>query len=172
MIKDGEEGFENGKLYLKEKSIEELERLNESLKFAVIGRRKIKVLNYAGVVGFGNVRLEILPKFLKRRYDKGLLTPDKVEGREKILSNLLKMLEYVRRLKIRETDFIMLGYEKESFFEIFIYLFAKNLLNLLKCKIDASYVRRFEELSFVKGKIDVKRYTNPAKLHKVPCTNY
>jgi len=173
VVKEGEEGLKDGKLHLKEDSIEKLERLNESLKFAVIGRRKIKVLNYAGVIGFGDVRLEILPKFLKRRYDRGLLTPDEVKGREKILSNLLEMLKRTRRLSIKETDITMLGYEKDDFFEIFVYLFAKNLLNLLKYKVDASYVRRYEELSFVKGKIDVKRYvSNPAKLHKVPCIFY
>ena len=139
VVKEGEEGLKDGKLHLKEDSIEKLERLNESLKFAVIGRRKIKVLNYAGVIGFGDVRLEILPKFLKRRYDRGLLTPDEVKGREKILSNLLEMLKRTRRLSIKETDITMLGYEKDDFFEIFVYLFAKNLLNLLKYKVCLLY---------------------------------
>lgn len=170
-ITDGKEGFKDGKLYLKKETIEKLERLNESLKFAVIGRRKIKVLNYAGVIGFGDVRLEILPKFLKRRYDRGLLTPDEVEDRKKILSNLLEMLKRTRRLKVKETDIALLDKE-DNFFEIFVYLFAKNLLNLLKCKVDAGYVRKNEELNFVRGKIDVKRYINPARFHRVPCVFY
>ena len=170
-ITDGKEGLKDGKLYLKKETIEKLERLNESLKFAVIGRKKIKVLNYAGVIGFGDVRLEILPKFLKRRYDRGLLTPDEVEGREKILSNLLEMLKRTRRLKVKETDIALLDKE-DNFFEIFVYLFAKNLLNLLKCKVDAGYVKKNEELSFVRGKIDVKRYINPARFHRVPCVFY
>jgi len=172
VIKEGEEGLEDGKLYLRENSIEKLERLNESLKFAVIGRRKIKVLNYAGIIGFGDVRLEILPKFLKRRYDKGLLTPNEVEDRNTILSNLLEMLKRTQRLKVKETDITMLSYEKGDIFEIFVHLFAKNLLNLLKCKVDMGYVKRCEELSFVRGKIDVKRYINPAKYHRIPCTFY
>jgi len=83
------------------------------------------------------------------------------------------MLKHARKLNVKETDLTTLGYEKEDFFEIFVYLFAKNLLNLLKCKVDASYVRRYDELSFVKGKIDIRRYaSNPAKLHTVPCTFY
>ena len=168
---DGKEGLKDGKLYLKKETIEKLERLNESLKFAVIGRRKIKVLNYAGVIGLGDVRLEILPKFLKKKY-KGLLKSDEVEDRKIILLNLLVMLKYTQRLKVRETDFTMLGDEKDDFFEIFVYLFAKNLLNLLKCKVDAGYVRKSEELNFVRGKIDIKRYINPARFHRVPCIFY
>jgi len=170
-ITDGKERLKDEKLYLKKETIEKLERLNESLKFAVIGRRKIKVLNYAGVIGLGDVRLEILPKFLKRRYDKGLLKSDEVEGREKILSNLLEMLKRTRRLNVKETDIAMLDKE-DDFFEIFVYLFTKNLLNLLKCKVDAGYVRKNEELNFVRGKIDVKRYINPARFHRVPCVFY
>ncbi|WP_290623541.1 MULTISPECIES: McrC family protein [unclassified Archaeoglobus] len=167
-----EEGCEDGTLYVRERSIELLERLNDRLKFANIGRRRIKLSNYAGVISFGDIKLEILPKFIKRSYKKKLLTPDEVKERKTILSNLLQMLKYTRRLGVKEVNWAPLGYEKD-FFEIFVYIFASNLLRLLNRKRDADYVRQYDELRYVKGKIDARKYgSNPARLHLIPCTFY
>ena len=42
----------------------------------------------------------------------------------------------------------------------------------MKVKQNFEYVRKWEELRFVKGRIDFARYTNPAKLHIIPCIHY
>lgn len=57
------DSFEDRKLLLTEKTMEELEKLNEERKFLEIDRRKIKPLNYVGVVKVGNITIEIIPKF-------------------------------------------------------------------------------------------------------------
>jgi 5-methylcytosine-specific restriction enzyme subunit McrC len=163
---DGKERVENNVLYLKEKSVEYLEKLN----VAQVLRNKIKFQNYAGVISFRDIRLEILPKFL--RTDKKLVKPEEIdEKREKILQNLVRMLEYSGWEGIKKTDLTHIGTEKD-FFEIYVFLFAKNLAELLKVNRDASYVRTYDELRFVKGKIDFRKYWNPARLHIIPCNFY
>ena len=170
IVEDTEEGLEDGKLLLTEKSVKELEKLNKSLNFLEIGRNRIRVLNCAGVVSFGNVRLEILPKFLRKSY-RPLQPPESVRERRVILSNLLEMLKHTGMLKVKDVNLTCLG-ENDDFFEVFVYVFAKNLLNLLKSKVDACYVRRKEELKFVRGRIDVRKYVSSPNLHRIPCEFY
>ncbi len=161
--KDKEKAIpEELKLYLIRKSIEYLEKLN----IAHVFRSRIKFQNYVGVVSFRDLRLEILPKFM-RTGEKLVIAKD-VNDRKEILSSLVKMLEYSGWGGIRSVDLTRLGEENE-FFEIYVYLFARNLSSLLKTKRDSSYIRNYDELRFVKGRIDFKRYGNPARLHKIPC---
>ncbi len=153
---------EESKLYLNRKSIEYLEKLN----IAQVFRSGIKFQNYVGVVSFRDLRLEILPKFM-RTGEKFVMAED-VNNRKEILSSLVKMLEYSGWGGIKSVDLTRLG-EEDEFFEIYVYLFARNLSSLLKTKRDSSYIRNYDELRFVKGRIDFKRYGNPARLHKIPC---
>lgn len=158
-----DEGYDEAKkkLYITEKTICQLERLNKEQKFVEIYRRKIKALNYAGVAKVGSVTIEILPKFL--------IGGNLEEIKPRVMSNLLQMLKYTRRLNVKEVEFAELDV-KSDFFEVFVYLFAKNLLNLLKVQQDRGYVRRYDELKFVRERIDTRKYgANPAKLHRIPC---
>jgi len=159
-VDGGKEGDnKNSKLFITEKSLKQLEKLNEPRKFMEIYRNRIKALNYAGVVRVGTINIEILPKFLIGEID---------EIKPTMMTNLLIMLRYVRKLNVKETDIAKLDL-KNDFFEIFVYLFSRKLLNLLKLKQDRGYIRRNEELKFVREKIDIKKYGNPARLHKIPC---
>jgi len=155
---------EESKLYLLGDSIEYLEKL----KVAKVFRRRIKFQNYVGVVSFKNLRLEILPKFLKT--GEKLVKYGDLRNRRAILSTLIRMLEYSGWVGIKSTELTKLGME-DDFFEIYVHLFARNLSNLLKTRRDASYIREYDELRFVRGRIDF-RYLNPASLHKIPCHYY
>lgn len=157
----------NDKLILTNKTVEELRKLSEEKRVIELKWKEIKALNYVGVIKAGEITIEIFPKFLKRGdkvNEKGL--------KEIAAKNLLKMLEYTQRWKFKEIDYAGLEKVEHSFFEILIYLFAKNLLSLLKVKQNYEYVRRREELRFVRGRIDFARYTNPARLHIIPCIHY
>ncbi|MEM2657537.1 MAG: hypothetical protein QXJ60_03490, partial [Archaeoglobaceae archaeon] len=92
------------------------------------------------------------------------------DRKEMIAGNLLKMLEFTL-LDFREVDYAELS-EINDFFEILIEIFARNLLNLLKTKQNFQYVRRYDEMRYVRGKIDFKKHCNPARLHLVPCEFY
>ncbi len=154
---------ENDKLILTTETIGELKKMSEK-KVIELRWDEIKALNYVGVIKAGDITIEIFPKFLKKGKEDEL---------KKIASkNLLKMLEYTQRWKFKEIDYASLEKVEHDFFEILIYLFAKNLLSLLKVKQNYEYVRKREELRFVKGRIDFARYTNPARLHIIPCIHY
>ena len=81
------------------------------------------------------------------------------------------MLSYSEKLSIREIDSADLDTEENDFFEIFIYFFAKNLNELIKSTQKKEYIKNSEELRFIRERIDTRRYTNPARLHIIPC-NY
>ena len=150
-------------LHLTEETLNELEKINKTNKFLDIGRKTIKPLNYIGVVKAGNITIEVLPKLFKDgQYEK---------HRAVIARNLLKMLSYSEKLSIREIDSADLNTEELDFFEIFIYFFAKNLNELIKSTQRREYIKNSEELRFIRERIDTRRYTNPARLHIIPC-NY
>ncbi len=156
---------EDGRIVLTEKTVQELEKLNETRKFIEITRKKLKPLNYVGVIKVGEITLEIFPKFITDRMGNADLTKKDI-----VAKNLLKMLQYTHTVNIKDIDYANIFKEKHSFFEVFISIFARNLLSLLKIRQNREYVRKYDEIRFVKGKIDFKRYTNPAKLHLIPCT--
>ncbi len=167
-LTDNKEKIEDNTLYLKENSLSYLENLEEK-KIAIIYRNKIKFQNYIGVISFDNITIEILPKFLKNNLDANSID---IETRRNIYFNLIRMLEYSKwwEMSIKEIELAEFK-EKDlsDFFEIFIYLFAKNLVDLLKKTRDYSYIRKFDELKFVKGKFDFRKYWNPARYHIIPC---
>ena len=86
-----------------------------------------------------------------------------------IAGNILKMLSYTESLPITEIDTADIDTEEFEFFEVFVWLFAKNLAELIKSNQVREYVKRSEDLHFVRGRIDTRRSTDPARLHIVPC---
>ncbi len=175
-FKKGDRDFydeKNDELILRKETIEELKKLSEKKddEKRVIELRweEIRALNYVGVIKAGDITIEILPKFLKKGEGDELKD---IELKERIAKNLLKMLEYTQELRIREIDFAGLKKDKHDFFEIFIHIFAKNLLTHLKVKQNYEYIRKREELRFIRGRIDFARYTNPARMHIIPCIHY
>jgi len=148
-------------LYLTEETLQELDQLNGTKYFLEIGRKTLKPLNYIGVVRVGDLTIQILPKLFKN---------DSYEAHKSVIAgNVLKMLSYTESLPITEIDAADLDTEEFEFFEVFVWLFAKNLAELIKSNQVREYVRRSEELHFVREQIDTRHYTNPAKLHIVPC---
>ncbi|MBN2733807.1 MAG: McrC family protein [Methanomicrobiaceae archaeon] len=150
-------------LHLTDETLNELESINKTKKFLEIGRKTIKPLNFIGVVKAGAITIQIFPKLFKDgQYEKHKGVAAK---------NLLKMLSYSERLSIKEIDSAGLNTEELDFFEIFIYLFAKNLNELIKSTQRKEYIKNSDELRFIRERIDIRRYINPARLHIIPC-NY
>ncbi len=149
-------------LYLTEETLQEFEQLNKTKHFLEIGRKTLKPLNYIGVVRVGDLTIQILPKLFKN---------DGYEAHKSIIAgNVLKMLSYTESLPITEIDTADLDTEEFEFFEVFVWLFAKNLAELIKSNQVREYVGRSEELHFVRERIDTRCYTNPARHHIIPCT--
>ena len=153
--------FENGILHLTEKTIEYLEDLNHSRPFMECGLKSIKPLNYVGVIKAGELTIQVFPKLFKdEKYKEHLPT---------IAANLLKMLSYSGNVPFRSMDITNLNYERYELFEIFIHLFAKNLLFTLKSSQKREYMKKSEDIRVIKGRINFRKYNNPCRLHIIPC---
>jgi 5-methylcytosine-specific restriction enzyme subunit McrC len=148
-------------LFLTQESLNNLEILTDEVRFLEIHQNYFRALNYAGIAKVGNLKIEILPKF----FEGGNIQAEK----EKIMNNLLYMLKHSNLYNFKELETADLD-SKNDFLEVFIFLFAKNLAQLLKNQQDRQYVRYEDDLRFVREKIITSQYTsNPARLHIIPC---
>lgn len=159
-----DEGYDEKQKCLKitNDTLQILEEQLLNTKFLEIYPDKIRTLNYAGVAKFGSLKIEILPKFFK--------SGNFEENKHIIMNNLLYMLNHSNLFNFKEVDSADLDV-RNDFLEIIVLLFAKNLVNLLKCQQTRQYVKHDEELRFVKEKIITSQYmSNPGRLHIIPCS--
>lgn len=131
---------------------------NSKLNFKIIPK------DYVGIIQLGDVSIELLPKFTKD------IDYTKVD-RKKIFNTLVRMFHYSEYLSsfpsaIHSKDTLD---DKFEFVDIFLYIFSKNLLELLKVKRNKEYVCKFRELKFLREKIDFRKMWNPTQLHTIPC---
>ncbi len=139
--------------------INKLERLNKQLKIFEIGRKTIKAKQYVGIIKIKNITIQILPKIYKNEDNK----------QREALTNLLYMLSYTNNLKIKEN--IANLTKNNDLFEIYIYIFAKNLLEEIERGIYRYYNKREENLNYLKGKLNINKQVkhNIIKKHKLYC---
>jgi len=155
------DSFEDKSFRLTEKTLRHLESINEEHRFLEINRTYIKPLGFVGVVKAGNITLEIFPKLF--------LDGHSLEHKKIVAGNLLKMLSMTNRLSIKESDFAALDLSDLDLFEVFIQLFARKLSTLIHATKVREYKKQQQELRFIRGRIDVLHYANPARLHIIPC---
>ncbi len=143
-----------------------IEHLNQKLNDKILeitvekGQPAVKTTSYVGVLKIGKTTLEILPKVYNNN--------------EKLATqNLLYLLSYTKKLPIKESDIAQLIESQSEFFEILIYLFAKNLWNLMKKGIYKEYIPEEEYAGFLKGQWLISRQLaqQPAIKHKF-CVSY
>lgn len=155
------DSFDKNQFSFTEKSFRQLEKINNEHQFFEINRKFIKPLGFTGVVKIGNLTIEIFPKLYRDGQSK--------VNKQIVAGNLLKMLSVTNRLSIKESDFADLNLAELDLFEIFIQIFAKKLNELIHSTKSREYKRKNDELRFIRGRIDVKKYVNPARLHIIPC---
>jgi len=127
---------------LNSKDIFEVEKLNSFLKteiFEIKAKNRIKAKQFVGIVKINDKNIQILPKIFG-------------EEKEQIIKNLLYMLAYTKKLKIKESDIAKM-WKVDDLFEVFIYLFVKELLDLLKKEFKKNYHNVEENSSFLKWKL-------------------
>jgi len=158
------DSFHEGRLSLSESTIAFLEELNQTKPFLECGLNTIQPLNYVGVIRTGDLTIQIFPKLFS---DQNIAEHQAIVAR-----NLLKMLAHTDNLPIKETDISSLDVERIDLFEVFIRLFAKELSRTIRYSQKREYVNKNEDLKVIKGKINFRKYTNPARLHIIPCEFY
>lgn len=122
----------------------------------------MRARNYVGVVTVGKTTIQILPKLYSKN-NEGVRI-------EEATRNLLFMLSFTKRLKLKETGLSRLKKERSSLYESIIYLFARNLLETLKKNYRREYERREDDLKFVKGKIMLSRQVRRPIYDKILCS--
>lgn len=111
----------------------------------------IHAKNYVGVVQVPGLRIEILPK-IDHVFD--VSGPEGTPG-DRVLaqSNLLYMLALAKKIPVYERDLASLKLEKMPLLEALIRIFVERLLAELRKGAEHAYVRREENVSFVRGKL-------------------
>ncbi|MHA1972497.1 MAG: McrC family protein [Candidatus Hodarchaeales archaeon] len=153
---------ELAKLGLCNQDIRKLEYLNRKQRKEIlkIFSDRIKATSNVGIISVGQNTIQILPK----------LTRD--ENESQIIKNLLFMLSYTNKIKIKETEISRLTERKSSqIFEILIYLYAKNLLETLGKNYYRDYQLCEDNLFYVKGRISFQENIkqNHVNKHRVYC---
>ncbi len=130
-------------------------------------KRTIKATSFVGVVQLHDLTVEVLPKIHRNDSEDNKTDKAKREAQEKdATNNLLFMLNYTSRLKIKEVDAGLKDRKDKNIFEVLIYLFAKNLFNLLSAGMNKTYMAVEDESRFLKGQwrldeqLAVKPYAN------------
>lgn len=141
------------------------QNLDSALK---VTRHGIKTKSWVGVIKYKNLHLEILPKLISADVNNDNKISE--DERSIILKNLIFMLSYTKKLDIKTNDNAKLANEKNPFIEILIREFATSLFESLKRLTPKRYVRKEENLNYLKGKIKFSEnirynYTNQAKFY-------
>jgi 5-methylcytosine-specific restriction enzyme subunit McrC len=119
--------------------------------------------NLVGVVKVGQTTIEFLPKIYK--------AGDLAQNRPLVARNLLKMLDYSEFFEFKdfETSADLETIRDFDILEIIVSIFARRLLDTLQSQPHREYTVVEEVLGSVRGRIDFKRYVNPATMHRIPC---
>lgn len=119
--------------------VEKINKINGNEIFEIKANNIIKAKQFVWIVRINNKNIQVLPKILW-------------EDNSKIIKNLLYMLSYTKKLNIKETDIAKL-WKIDDLFEIFIYIFSKELLELIRKDFKKNYNKIEENSNFLKWKL-------------------
>ena len=129
---------------------------------------ELKSNKYVGVIHYAGNKINLLPKIF--------FDPNKEYANNQvnqIQNHILWWLSYCRKIKFPNYQ-TSLGSAKSDFFEVLIYLFSKYTRELLNSSIYQQYEEVNNELSFIKGRLNINQYINEnlskGKWHKLHCT--
>lgn len=128
----------------------ELQYLRSISEFAIPDKKifdfsssSIRATSMVGVISFGGVHIEILPKLLRTQ-----------DSDSSILKNLMFMLSYTNSMDISDSGIGSLAQNHDSFIEAYISIFASRLSqHLIRFGSPKAYVEKSENLNALKGKI-------------------
>lgn len=129
------------------KKIEKFLKCHDIEKVLKITPTSIQSKSWVGVIKCGKTQINILPKLLAATTEENV--------QETILKNLTFMLSYTHQLEIRSADTALLAKSNNPFLEILIKEFATSLFDALKKQSPKSYIREEENLSYLKGKLNI-----------------
>ena len=144
---------------LTDRELDQLEKINyvQRCDFFKFHRHYIQATKYVGFIKINNkTNIQVVPKICKDDADANL-------------HFLFYLLKYTKKLELKDFSTALFKKFDDSFFEVLIRLFAKNLNDKLQHDMKKSYVFIEENSRFLKGKLllsEQLKYniTNKAKL--------
>ena len=121
--------------------------------------------NYVGVVRVAGLTVEILPKVDDARHEDLRPYCEGDQRRQRAQQNLLYMLSLTRRVPIRPRDLAALRLQRMPLLEALIAIFVERLLDELRKGRDHAYVRREENLPYIKGKLLLRQHIRQNAAH-------
>ena len=76
------------------------------------------------------------------------------------------MLSFLKEFNFKESKNTNLGIDKMPLYDIFIYMYLKELQRLLKCGLKSDYISNTDNLKFYKGKPDISGHIRYNAAHK------
>lgn len=113
--------------------------------------KKIRAHKYVGFIKVGDKNIQVLPKILRSK------NGDEEENKKLNLKFLLYMLKLTEKIKVKNAFISNFANYENDLLEIFIHIFANNLLELLRRDFRRDYNYVEDNSSFLKGKILVSK---------------
>ena len=114
---------------------------------------KLKANQFVGVAQFGDTRICVYPKmYYKKDSDKDITNEMKLdEYKKRAMSNFLFMMQYAYKIHNIKDYQTSAGHQNFDFLEVLIFIYAKNLMDLLKVNLNRSYIVVEDDSNFLKG---------------------
>lgn len=125
-----------------------------SSQLVVLGYKKLKFINYVGVIALDNLVIEILPKIS--------LSGEVLEDRKV----LLFMLSKCRKINIKTLDFIGSNLKNNPLIDIMGEIFYRDLSRELQRGIYSEYVSVENSIGNIKGKLLVTKHSKVNRFNK------
>jgi 5-methylcytosine-specific restriction enzyme subunit McrC len=134
--------------------------------FQFTGDRRIVARNYAGVIQFDGVRIQVIPKLFKGTA---------IDHNHLMNCNLLYWLSYCRKIRFPFSMIDASLVEINDLLEFMIYLFANRTNQVLSIHPYHAYQSISEEVPVLRGRIDFPAYASEniatGKWHSFQCTH-
>lgn len=161
-------GIENDgrNIAVNKKTFEEIETFvlqnSDHVQYFKLGQNRrgkfLQAQNYVGIIQTKSGRtIEILPKTTKL---------DEEEDIEKSKKILLKMLRTLKDSPFKTTKIANLKVEKMPLYEIFVKMFLEELSLLLKKGIKSDYIKKEDNLKYLKGRLKIADQIKKNSIHK------
>lgn len=153
-----------GKILLSEQNFERLDDFAASQKYSVMqkitledGREALRPTRYVGIIMLKDgTQIEILPQ-IKLDFDENIIA-------SKLL--ILRMLDAIREVPIKNVDELYFKKEQLSIFEMCVRMFTDEVLNVVRNGLKQTYVPYQGNEMFVKGKTLYSQHARKNFAHK------
>lgn len=115
------------------------------------GKNYLKAKQFVGVAQFGDTKICVYPKIYSDKNPDLKVAKVKEKVQMQSMQNFLFMMQYAYKIHNVKDYQTSVEHKKFDILEILIYIFAKNLMDLLKVNLNRSYIIVEDDSNFLKG---------------------